>query len=177
VFTPASVYWGALQPCDVILSLMVPPVACTLLVVALNALLHRLRPGHALREGELVVFYGILSVATAMAAEWGYYITPLIYSYSLFANPTNKFETLILPFVPDFLFVKDPATIAEFKYGGHDLWHGSWRDPSTMGRRLALLGLIACLGLLAWMGAAIGLSAPFLPNNPSKLDRQESLPL
>src|SRR5206468_603120 len=84
------------------------------------ALLHRLRPGHALREGELVVFYGILSVATAMAAEWGYYITPLIYSYSLFANPTNRFQTLILPFVPDFLFVRDSTTIAEFKYGGHD---------------------------------------------------------
>jgi hypothetical protein len=156
LFTPFAVYWGALQPCDVILSLMVPPVACTVLLVTINALVHRRWPGSALRPGELVLFYAIVSVATAMAAEWGYYTTPLIYSYALFANPTNKFDTLVLPFVPDFLFIKDPAPIAEFKYGGHDFLHflrhiGPWIVPILSWTALVSLLAVAMLCISSLM--------------------------
>jgi hypothetical protein len=134
LFTPAVAYWASVEGVDVILSLMVPPVACTFFVVILNAIYARLRPGRQLNEGELVVFYGMLSVATAIASEWVGNINPLIYSYSLFANPTNKFGTLVLPFVPSFLFIKDATPIAEFKYGGHGfvyfLHHlGPWIVP------------------------------------------------
>lgn len=156
LFTPFSVYWGALQPCDVILSLMVPPVACTFLLVTINALIHRRWPGNALRPGELVLFYAIVSVATAMAAEWGYYTTPLIYSYALFTNPSNKFDTLVLPFVPDFLFIKDPAPIAEFKYGGHDFLYflrhiGPWVVPVLSWTALVSLLAFAMLCISSLM--------------------------
>jgi hypothetical protein len=147
LFTPIAVYWGSLQPCDVILSLMVPPVACTFFLVLVNALIRRRWPRRGLCPADLVLFYAIVSVATAMAAEWGYYTTPLIYSYALFANPTNKFDTLVRPFVPSSFFIKDPAPIAEFKYGGHDFLYflhhlGPWVAP--------FLGWTALVSLLAF---------------------------
>src|SRR3712207_3205581 len=66
LLTPLCCYWAAIQGVDVIMSLMVPPVAATFMVVILNAIYHRLRPGRELSPGELVVIYGMLSVATAI---------------------------------------------------------------------------------------------------------------
>jgi hypothetical protein len=149
-------YWASVEGVDVILSLMVPPVACTFLVVILNAIYSRLRPGRQLSEGELVVFYGMVSVATAISAEWIGNINPLIYSYALFANSTNKFGTLVLPFVPGFLFMKDASPIAEFKYGGHDFLYflrhlGPWMVPVLSWTALVSLLAFAMLCISSLM--------------------------
>src|SRR5690349_15333399 len=69
LFTPAVAYWASVEGVDVILSLMVPPVACTFLVVILNAIYARLRPGRQLNGVELVVFNGLRSVSTSIASE------------------------------------------------------------------------------------------------------------
>src|SRR5687768_10959283 len=61
LFIPPAVYWGSVQGVDVIMSLMIPPVACTFLVAVLNLLVARLRPGRQLSAGELVLFYGMVS--------------------------------------------------------------------------------------------------------------------
>ena len=116
---PLAAYWADDQAVDVILSLMVPPVMLTMAVVILNAGVRIVAPRRALVEGEMVLIYAVLSVATAVGAEWTGNITPLIYSYALFADTSNKFATLILPHVPSFLFFKNASHLQDFKLGGH----------------------------------------------------------
>lgn len=150
LFIPPCCYWAAVEGVDVILSLMVPPVAATFLVVILNAIVHRLWPGRALSAGELVVFYGMVSVATAIGSEWMGNITPLIYSYALFPTQSNRFETMVLPFLPDFLFIKDATPIQEIKYGGRDVFYfvrniGPWVVPVLSWTLLITLLALAML--------------------------------
>jgi hypothetical protein len=115
---PPNAYWAAEQGVDVILSLMVPPIATLLLLCVLNFILRRLRPRWAFSEAELVVIYGMVTVATAIASEWVGNITPLISSYALFQAQDRNFGAYILPNVPDFLFLKDPAALSDYKTGG-----------------------------------------------------------
>ena len=52
---PPNAYWAADQGVDVILSLMVPPIASLLLLCVLNFGLRRIRARWAFSEAELVV--------------------------------------------------------------------------------------------------------------------------
>ncbi|MGQ9524878.1 MAG: DUF6785 family protein [Armatimonadota bacterium] len=116
---PITSYCAAAQGVDVILSLMVPPVSCLILLVLFNAVVRPWKPSLCFTEGELVVIYGMLVVATAIAAEWVTNIQPLIASYVLFANETNQFESVMLPNIPDFLFIKDRQSVLSYLSGGH----------------------------------------------------------
>jgi hypothetical protein len=115
---PPCAYWASEQGVDVILSLMVPPVASLLLLCLINFALRRIRPHWAFSEAELVVIYGMVTVGTAIASEWVGNINPLISSYALFADQNRNFRDLVLPNVPGFLFLKDPAALADYKTGG-----------------------------------------------------------
>jgi hypothetical protein len=129
---PFNAYWAAQQGVDVILSLMVPPVASLLLLCLWNFAIRRARSGTrpergtsegkgawAFSEAELVVVYGMVTVATAIAAEWVGNINPLIASYALFQQNDRNFVTYILPHVPEFLFFTDPSGLADYKTGGY----------------------------------------------------------
>ena len=118
--TPVAAYWASDQIIDVILSLMVPPVALTFGVVIVNAGVRVVSPSKALKEAEMVIIYAVLSVATALSAEWANNITPLIYTFALYSDAGNKYDTRILPHVPSFLFLKDATHFQDFKVGGHD---------------------------------------------------------
>ena len=131
---PVTSYCAAAQGVDIILSLMVPPVSCLLVLVLWNAILRMWRPSWCFSEGELVVIYGMLVVATAIAGEWMANIQPLIASYVLFANETNGFETVMLPNLPDFLFIKDRQSVLGYLNGGHSFRYmlrnlGPWIVP------------------------------------------------
>jgi hypothetical protein len=115
---PFNAYWAAQQGVDVILSLMVPPVASLLLLCLWNFALRRARPRWAFSEAELIVVYGMVTVATAIASEWVGNINPLISAYALFQQNDRNFAAYILPHVPDFLFFKDPTVLADYKTGG-----------------------------------------------------------
>lgn len=115
---PFNAYWASQQGVDIMLSLMVPPVASLLLLCLWNFAVRRLRPRWAFSEAELVVVYGMVAVATAIAAEWVGNINPLIASYALFQENNRNFVTYMLPHIPDFLFFKDPTLLADFKTGG-----------------------------------------------------------
>src|SRR5437016_4289535 len=84
VLTPLCAYWAAEQIVDVIVSLMVPPVSCLLLLIVGNVVVRWVAPRAALTPTELVIIYGMLQVATAIAAEWMWVINPLIASFSVF---------------------------------------------------------------------------------------------
>src|SRR5439155_20369907 len=126
---PVAAYWAADQGVDVILSLMVPPVGLLLVVILLNAGLGRVRARAPLRAAELVVIYAMLQVATAVAAEWTGVINPLISAYALFPGRDSKFQKLVLPNVPSFLFFKDGDALADYAMGGYYFSHFVRRLP------------------------------------------------
>ncbi|MBW3624843.1 MAG: hypothetical protein KY468_15685, partial [Armatimonadetes bacterium] len=118
---PFMAYWATDQAVDIILSLMVPPISAILILLLLNWPVKRFAPRLALGEGEFILIYGMLSIATAIAAEWTGNITPLIYSFALFADERNRYDTLITPHVSPLFFIKDKASIPGFREGGHGL--------------------------------------------------------
>jgi Family of unknown function (DUF6785)/Domain of unknown function (DUF6784) len=147
---PVAAYWAADQSVDVILSLMVPPVGLLLVVILLNAGLARLWPRQALGAAELVIVYSMLSVATAVAAEWTGNINPLISTYALFSSRNSKFGALVLPHVPSFLFFKDGAQLADYATGGYGFSYflqrlPLWATPVLCWTALITLVLLAML--------------------------------
>src|SRR5205823_9343635 len=113
--------WAAEQIVDVIVSLMVPPVSCLLLLIVGNVVVRWVAPRAALTPTELVIIYGMLQVATAIAAEWMWVINPLIASFSVFKERNTKFGKYLLPNLPNWLFLKDPAQIPDYQTGGRGL--------------------------------------------------------
>jgi hypothetical protein len=118
VLTPVCAYWAAEQIVDVIVSLMVPPIACLLILIVVNAGARWASPRLALTTTELVIIYGMLQVATAIAAEWMWVINPLLATFSVFKERNTRFEKLLLPNLPDWLFLKDPSLIPDYQTGG-----------------------------------------------------------
>ncbi len=113
---PFCVYWAQDQVIDRIFSLMVPPLAITMLVALLNVPLRRKLPKIALSGPELAVLYAMLATACAMAGEWMDMIVPQVYGYAIYAQNNPRFEK-ILPFLSDWFFFKDPKVLSDFSQG------------------------------------------------------------
>jgi len=148
VLIPIAAYWGADQGVDTILSLIIPPVSCLIVLVVVNAILRRLRAQWCLTEGELVVIYGMLVAACAIGAEWVGNIQPLIAGYAIYSNETNQFSSLMLPNLPWFLYIKDAQAVHGYLVGGHSFRYfvrhlGPWVVPV-----LCWTGFISVLALV-----------------------------
>ncbi len=120
---PACCYWATEAIVDVILSLLVPPVVFLLALIALNAAIRRVFRREWLSIRELVIIYGMLQTATAIAAEWGWVIHPLIASFAAFGERNAKFGDFMLPNLPNQLHIKDRALLGAYVTGG-----ATWRE-------------------------------------------------
>ncbi|HEX5324373.1 MAG TPA: DUF6785 family protein [Capsulimonadaceae bacterium] len=118
---PATCYWAQAQVVDRIFSLMIPPVSITLAVIAVNLVVRRFWPSRALAQGELLVFYGMQTVACAMASEWIDSVTPMIYSYGLFYDQDSHYY--ILPYINHLLFFTSDKGLQDFAVGGKSFSH------------------------------------------------------
>jgi len=150
LLTPLCAYWAADQGVDTIMSLLVPPVACLMVLVGINALVGRAAPRVALTTTELVIIYGMLQVATAISAEWTGVINGPIGSFSVFKGRFKKFEKYMLPNLPGWLYLKDASRIPEYETGGRDLSGFLRRLPIWWGpiAGWTLLALIVCFAML-----------------------------
>ena len=93
------------------------------LVMASNLLIRKIAPSLALRHGELLVLYVILSITTTMSAGD---ILPAVLSvlgYAFwFATPENEFQELFIRYLPDWLTVSDEQTLRAFYMGDSSLY-------------------------------------------------------
>lgn len=112
---PFTCYWAQDQVNDRIFSLMIPPVAATLALVAVNLIWRRLSPRTALNQGDLLVFYGMQAVACAMASEWIDSSATLIYGYPI--NPDHDVRSYMLPYVSHWLCFTSDAGLKNLEYG------------------------------------------------------------
>lgn len=97
---------------------MVPPVAITMVVAAVNGLVRLRFPRTALAGSEILLIYAMLSVACAVCGEWMDMIVPQVYGYALYADTNPRIADRILPYLSDKLFFTDPAQLKDFRSGG-----------------------------------------------------------
>ncbi|GAB4457642.1 MAG: hypothetical protein OHK0029_17790 [Armatimonadaceae bacterium] len=115
---PLCCFWAQSQSNDRIFSLMIPPLAITMMVAGLNVGVRRWLPRLALSGGEIVVLYSMLAASCAMSAEWMDMIAPQVYGYAIYKENNSRYEEKILPFISDWFFFKDPEPLKDFRYGG-----------------------------------------------------------
>ena len=93
------------------------------LVMASNLLIRKIAPSLALRHGELLVLYVILSITTTMSAGDILQAVLSVLGYAFwFATPENEFQELFIRYLPDWLTVSDEQTLRAFYMGDSSLY-------------------------------------------------------
>ncbi len=143
---PINCYWAADQIYDVIFSLLVPPLFSLIVLATLNLIPRRYCRRFALTSAELAYVYILLSVSTAIAAEWLWAVADTIPHYALFADRTPWDQSHIVPNLPSVFYLTDPAPLKDLQRGGYGLVHfltriGIWLRPICAWT--VLLGLFA----------------------------------
>ncbi len=132
---PPNVYW-CLQVEGIwhsghpsALSLFWNVIFTILVLVWLNLLVKRVAPRWALHQGEFLVIYILLYMATALAGHDSLQLQlPSLAMPWYFANESNKYAVLLQPYLPKWLTVSREAVIKPFFEGHSSLfWQGHWR--------------------------------------------------
>ncbi|MBT3267439.1 hypothetical protein HN371_09820 [Candidatus Poribacteria bacterium] len=153
---PLNCYWVTL--CEIVwptvhatvLSLFFNVVFSLFLVCLANLALGRWAPKHALRPGELLVVYAMLSVATSLFGhDMLQILFPLMNYAEQYATPENDWATLIHPHLPGWLTVSG----AEAHRGYYD-GQSSFFAPAILRAWAAPLG--------AWAAFVVTLYIVFL---------------
>jgi len=159
LLVPVNVYWMLYmevvwnQGYATLLSLYFNVLFTLLALVLINALLRRLGPSQALRQGELLVVFVMLNVGTSLAIYLEYLVPVMVYPYR-FATPENQWERLIWPYLPSWLTVSDPTAVKLY-YEGHavlETWEHvrPWLKPLWLwsGFTLTVVWVMVCLNAL-----------------------------
>ncbi len=115
---------GNLLPTNTILVLL-------FFAIFVNPILSKFFPKMAFRPAELAAIWALMVIPSgiAMAGFWRY-ILPQIANLLYSASPVNRWDTLLLPYAPDWLVVLDKVTVRGFYEGnaGRIVWDG-WLKP------------------------------------------------
>lgn len=135
-------------------SLFFTAVFSLLMVVGVNAGVKKKRPGRALRQGEMLTVFTLLSLGTAMAGvDFGSPLMTLMAHGTYFATPSNGWASLGR-FLPSWLIVRDTDALKGY-YEGHSSLYtrtalAAWGPPLAAWAAfiLALVWTMACLNVL-----------------------------
>lgn len=131
-------------------SLLAAPVGMLLLLVVLNIPLRRFLPRAALNQADLILIYGITTVAAATGGEWLMNANSAIHfiPYHEAGDPTIK--NYFLPHVPDWLALKTLEPVRDMAGGGKDMAYVASKMPLFFPKYLAW-GAIFCSACLAML--------------------------
>src|SRR2546427_5063149 len=93
-------------------------IFCLFVLIGLNGLLRRLIPSWALRQGELLVVYTVLSLGSCMVGHdmLQVLIATLVHPF-WFADDSNRWQTLFFQAMPRWLMMDDPAAVRAYHLG------------------------------------------------------------
>jgi hypothetical protein len=104
-------------------SLYYNAVFSLILVLLANGALRRWVPKYALRQGELLMVFVMLSLGSSMAGHDTLQILlPALGHVAWFATPENRWGELIIPLLPKELTVSDLRSLEDFYYGHSNLY-------------------------------------------------------
>ena len=105
------------------LSLFYNVIIVLLLIVALNTALRFLLPSIALKEGELLTVYVMLSVASAMSGhDMMQTVVPALTHGFWYATPENDWKSLFWRYLPDWLVMSEERELRIYYFGGVSLY-------------------------------------------------------
>ncbi len=111
-------YAIANQTISSLFSLMVPPISALLFVIILNWPLRKLVPRFAFTQADLIVIFGIVSVAGAIAGEWVDVTVDGTYSFPLHARTNPLYKDQFAKHIPEWMAIKDLAQVQDIEGGG-----------------------------------------------------------
>src|SRR5688572_32781665 len=88
-------YWNMWQNSGALYSLIFSTMGALIVLVAVNGLLHKLTPRAAFTTGEMVVIFGIVSVASAIAGEWTFLNMAYVHVFAGFSDRDPAFTQQI----------------------------------------------------------------------------------
>lgn len=141
--------------------LFVTPVFFLLAGLTVNGLLRRLAPRHAFSPVELATIYVMLAVSCTISThDYGINLMTTIGWPAGYATPENKWETIMYPHLPRWLFVWNESALKSYYEGGSSLyvWDNArcWLAPLAIWIPFILVcaGMMLCLNVLirrAWI--------------------------
>ncbi len=140
LLTPINVYWVLRIETipdlahSTTLSLMFTAVYTLVILCAINWILRKVVPGLALHQSELLLVYSMVCIGSAMAAHD--FIAGLIpvFTWTFWmANPSNNWDSLVNPLMPDWLTMQDRSVMRGFYEGGTSMYRleilRAWAPP------------------------------------------------
>ena len=100
-----------------------------LLTAIANPLLHATRPSLAFGRRELLVVHIMMVMASPLASSFAAGFITFVGAPHYYATPENEWHELILPYLPDWLFLRHPAAMAGLYQGldqGQAVQWGAW---------------------------------------------------
>src|SRR6266566_6404848 len=161
VLIPLNCYWIIQMervrqgPYVTSISLFANVVFILLLFVAWNALLRRWQPRLALRRGELLLIYVMLSISSGICGmDFVQVLMQIIAFPFYFATPGNHWAQTLFPILPKWLTVRDETAITPFFRGQSTLYTrehlAAWLVPTLAWTAFgtALIVVMMCLNVL-----------------------------
>ena len=124
-------YWSTLPTT---MSLIYNVVVTLVVLTCLNFLVKWLLPRFALRQGELLTIYVILSISSAIAGhDMMQTVVPVIPNGFWFATPENEWQQLFWRYLPSWMTLSDLSVLQDF-YDGDTTFYSSrylaaWWEP------------------------------------------------
>lgn len=116
-------FWNAWQPTGTIYSLLFSTMAALIVIVALNAFLHRFLTRFSLNTADMIVMFGIISSASAISGEWTFLNMQYNHVFAGFKEREPLYEQVFLKYIPTSMYFTDPDEVREYVAGGHDYWY------------------------------------------------------
>ena len=146
--------WACLGPPDT-LSLFYNVIFILLLLILFNLLFLKFLPSFALTQGELLVVYTMLSIATAIGGIDLMQLLPPIMGHAFwFATPENEWKELFWQYIPRWLTVSDKSVLRGYYEGDSTLYTvshiKSWLIPALWwsGFLFALFFVMLCINVI-----------------------------
>jgi hypothetical protein len=161
ILIPLNCYWIIQMervrsgPYVTSISLFANVIFILLLFTALNAGLHRWWPRAALRRGELLLIYVMLSISTGICGMDMVQVLMQIIAFPFyFASDSNRWADELFPILPTWLTVRDTSAIVPFFRGQSTLYTpahlAAWLVPTLAWTAFgtALILVMMCVNVL-----------------------------
>ncbi len=124
-------FWSTLPTT---MSLIYNVVVTLAVLTCLNFLLYKFLPRFALRQGELLTIYVILSLSSAIAGhDMMQTVVPVIPNGFWFATPENEWQQLFWRYLPSWMTLSDLSVLQDFYDGGTTFYSkrylAAWWEP------------------------------------------------
>ncbi len=116
-------FWNAWQPVGTIYSLLFSTMSALIVLVLINQLLHRFHPKLAFTTADMIVIFGIVSVASAISGEWTFLNMQYNHVFAGFKEREPLYDAVFLKHLPESMYFLDPEGVQDYIAGGHGYWY------------------------------------------------------